>query len=146
MSFFLTLFSISISPSRPLLQYVPVPEVSGGVGVSSAGRLCAGVQVRVPVALLAFHSKRLRLLQISGTGKSFPPGISLQAGGGLGHIWLDKQQRFNAVHLQVTWQINYVLYMDAAEIVSLMLNMVVVGGKPARLGFLNWFYSTHVNV
>ena len=41
------------------------------MGPGSAGRLCVGVQVWVPVALLAFHSQRLRLLQISGTGKGF---------------------------------------------------------------------------
>ncbi len=61
------------------------------------------------MALLAFHSKCLRLLQISGTGKSFPPDIKLhvitQAGGGLEHIWMHKQQRLNAVHLHSTWQI-----------------------------------------
>lgn len=61
------------------------------------------------MALLAFHSKCLRLLQISGTGKSFPPDIKLhvitQAGSGLEHIWIDKQQRLNAVRLQSAQQI-----------------------------------------
>lgn len=52
-------------------QHLPVPEVSGGVGVGPAGWFCAGVQVRVSVALLALHSERLRLVQISGAGKSF---------------------------------------------------------------------------
>lgn len=50
-------------------QYIPVSEVPGGVGVSFACWLCAGVQVWVPVALLAFPSQCLRFLQISGAGK-----------------------------------------------------------------------------
>lgn len=58
-------------PSRSLMQHIPVPEVLGGVGVSPAGWLCSGVQVRVPVALLALYPECLRLFQISGTGKTF---------------------------------------------------------------------------
>lgn len=50
-------------------QYVPVPEVSGGLGAGAAGRLRAGVPLRVPLAFLAFHSQCLRLLQIPGPGE-----------------------------------------------------------------------------
>ena len=50
-------------------QYFPIPEVPGSVGVGAASRLCTGVQVWVPVALLAFHQKCLRLVQIPGAGK-----------------------------------------------------------------------------
>lgn len=53
-----------------LPQHLPLPEVPGGVDLSSAGRLCARVQVRVPLALLALHPKCLRLFQIPGTGKN----------------------------------------------------------------------------
>lgn len=66
------------------MQYVPVPEVLGGVGVSPAGWLCAGVQVRIPVALLALHPECLRLFQISGTGKSccfYEPELSFPPDG-----------------------------------------------------------------
>lgn len=50
-------------------QYVPVPEVSGGLGAGAAGRLRAGIPLRVPLAFLAFHSQCLRLLQIPGPGE-----------------------------------------------------------------------------
>lgn len=52
-----------------LLQYLPVPEVPRGVGTGATGRLCARVQVWVPVALLALHTQCLWLLQIPGAGK-----------------------------------------------------------------------------
>lgn len=52
-----------------LLQYLPVPEVPGGVGTGATGRLCARVQVWVPVALLAVHQKCVWLLQIPGAGE-----------------------------------------------------------------------------
>lgn len=55
--------------SSSLFQYVPVPEVSGGLGSGAAGRLCAGVPLRVPLAFLALHSQCLRLLQIPGPGE-----------------------------------------------------------------------------
>lgn len=61
--------NVDFPPSFCPLQYVPVPEVPGGVGVGAARRLCIGVQVRVPVAFLAFHPKCLRLFQIPGAGE-----------------------------------------------------------------------------
>lgn len=62
-------FFFSILCLCPVLQHFPVSEVSRCVGVGSSGWFCARVQVWVPVAVLAFHTKRLRLLQISGAGK-----------------------------------------------------------------------------
>lgn len=53
-------------------QHLPIPEVSGGLGAGAVSRLCAGVPVRVPLALLALHPERVRLLQISGPGERFP--------------------------------------------------------------------------
>ena len=51
------------------LQYLPLPEVPGGLGTGVAGRLRAGVQVRVSLAVLALHPECVRLLQIPRPGE-----------------------------------------------------------------------------
>lgn len=56
-------------PFSSFPQHFPVPEVPGGVGPGAAGRFCAGVQVWVPVAVLALHQERLRFLPIPGLGE-----------------------------------------------------------------------------